>query len=634
VSSRSVDRHLPDRHDSAVFFMLPFFQVYATGMAGELTMRFLKRGARHLSTLLIFLLFASPVLNGRASLAAQQQRGKVDIVSPPAGFDFSKEDSERVALFRAQFMIRLHGILVSNYYEVLQNAVTDWGTAITMYETMAEDSQTLSLPTSIAPPENVANHLFTAFHDYFQRKATLCSEASRENLSPYMAKGLFNTLVKQADGFYFPKKDLPTFNAWKRKGTDVELTFRAKLEEAKREWSAVDQSDLIAVHENIGNDIPFAMPLNEFGDERNYIYATLLKDTDVAPALQLWYHVNFWNVAAKSWGAIIGPAAENELFLLSQINDVRSIAFTSAFLDGLIDCAGESLKTTREKQYVEIKDFHDAIYNKILEHRSALDELVNGPDFKKLLAAPLTPTFADALARLLLTARTYVASREKIAEYALKLKNIATLALQKFRQAGRRSMDKDITDLYEKYKKLFLAMKDRKNASSPMLSGGPCSAAQKGSDLSADSGTSTVDDLSGDQDPQTDAAAGTGGQKPDEEYQVDISTQFKSDLSINPGDTVNISAAGAISVGFLAGESTPDGIVGFSEYSYLPRFPHGSLLVRIGANSGWQGCGSGCTIQSPIRGNLEFLVNDRDFANNVGSYQVSIVISRARSRQK
>ena len=77
----------------------------------------------------------------------------------------------------------------------------------------------------------------------------------------------------------------------------------------------------------------------------------------------------------------------------------------------------------------------------------------------------------------------------------------------------------------------------------------------------------------------------------------------------------------AVSVG-----AGPNGLRGFEVYSVAPEFPHGSLLVRVRQyqDDSWTYCGSGCTFTAERDGYLDFVVNDKDFANNSGSYEIEV----------
>ena len=95
---------------------------------------------------------------------------------------------------------------------------------------------------------------------------------------------------------------------------------------------------------------------------------------------------------------------------------------------------------------------------------------------------------------------------------------------------------------------------------------------------------------------------------------------------IKKGSRLTISASGSITLGVFAGQSSPDGILGFDSYSIINKFKHGALLARIGDSGDWFLVGSGVTIVPKTTGYIQFLVNDSDNYNNNGEYKVELSI--------
>lgn len=91
--------------------------------------------------------------------------------------------------------------------------------------------------------------------------------------------------------------------------------------------------------------------------------------------------------------------------------------------------------------------------------------------------------------------------------------------------------------------------------------------------------------------------------------------------------TITIQFEGEIGLGFFAGSSGPDGILGFAEFSYFPNIPHGAVIGRWKEDSDWHFVGGMAEFVVPSSGDqtLEFLVNDADYSNNLGGFQGVIV---------
>jgi hypothetical protein len=100
-------------------------------------------------------------------------------------------------------------------------------------------------------------------------------------------------------------------------------------------------------------------------------------------------------------------------------------------------------------------------------------------------------------------------------------------------------------------------------------------------------------------------------------------------IQLNAGDKVNIEAGGTITLGSFAGDGGPEGIDGYKAYCSVPEFRHGSLLFRTGKGD-WDAAGTEKTFTATSSGLLEFMVNDSDPSNNIGSFWVSIKIIRSR----
>lgn len=111
----------------------------------------------------------------------------------------------------------------------------------------------------------------------------------------------------------------------------------------------------------------------------------------------------------------------------------------------------------------------------------------------------------------------------------------------------------------------------------------------------------------------------------------EVSERLLTNFRVRRGESVTISASGSITLGMLAGNSSPDGVRGFEGYSYFREAPHGALLVRVrqSPSDDWVACGRSCSLVVERDGVLEFAVNDRDTSNNSGSYLVRVDRRRA-----
>jgi hypothetical protein len=99
-----------------------------------------------------------------------------------------------------------------------------------------------------------------------------------------------------------------------------------------------------------------------------------------------------------------------------------------------------------------------------------------------------------------------------------------------------------------------------------------------------------------------------------------------SDKLIKKGNKVTIIATGSVKVGSWAGYSSPEGIDGYQSYNKIQGFKHGSLLAKIGDAGKWFLVGKSISFTAATDGKIQFLINDADYTNNTGSYEVEISV--------
>jgi hypothetical protein len=113
------------------------------------------------------------------------------------------------------------------------------------------------------------------------------------------------------------------------------------------------------------------------------------------------------------------------------------------------------------------------------------------------------------------------------------------------------------------------------------------------------------------------------------EKDITVSSQQTFYSNIEVGDSIIIRANGQVCLGPLAGCHGPGGRTGYVDKSYFPQANHGSLLCRIG-NGEWFVLGSYKAGRATQKGDLQFLVNDKDDWNNSGAFNVNITIVKGR----
>ncbi|MCB9332606.1 MAG: SEL1-like repeat protein [Lewinellaceae bacterium] len=111
-------------------------------------------------------------------------------------------------------------------------------------------------------------------------------------------------------------------------------------------------------------------------------------------------------------------------------------------------------------------------------------------------------------------------------------------------------------------------------------------------------------------------------------YAATITSKLKTDLFLKKGQLVNLQALGNITLGMLAGTRSAEGIDDsyLRSYSIVPDLPHGAFIYRIGTGNLWTMAGKKHEFTVPEDGVLEIAVNDVDWVNNEGYFDVKIEV--------
>lgn len=99
-----------------------------------------------------------------------------------------------------------------------------------------------------------------------------------------------------------------------------------------------------------------------------------------------------------------------------------------------------------------------------------------------------------------------------------------------------------------------------------------------------------------------------------------------TNLFLNNGQSYTLKASGKMKVGNFLGNSGPEGINALKIYNIDKRFPHGSLIGKIGEDGDWFLVGKGGTFTANSKGRLYLRVNDRFVNDNDGYYTVQYEI--------
>jgi len=107
-------------------------------------------------------------------------------------------------------------------------------------------------------------------------------------------------------------------------------------------------------------------------------------------------------------------------------------------------------------------------------------------------------------------------------------------------------------------------------------------------------------------------------------YGGTLTSRLTTEIYLKKGQTITVNAYGTVNVGTMAGVSGPDGISGWESYCVDPSILHGSVMA--GMNGKWTHMGSANTFTASTDGPLQLAINDTDYTNNIGYFDVVIKV--------
>jgi len=113
-------------------------------------------------------------------------------------------------------------------------------------------------------------------------------------------------------------------------------------------------------------------------------------------------------------------------------------------------------------------------------------------------------------------------------------------------------------------------------------------------------------------------------------YGGTLTSKLTSEIYLKKGQTIKVSAYGTVKLGDslfgLGGDlmGSPDGVAGYQNYCVDPSIPHGAIMV--GMNNKWTFIGKENTYTAVNDGPLQIAINDADYTNNKGYFDVVIKV--------
>jgi TPR repeat protein len=107
-------------------------------------------------------------------------------------------------------------------------------------------------------------------------------------------------------------------------------------------------------------------------------------------------------------------------------------------------------------------------------------------------------------------------------------------------------------------------------------------------------------------------------------YGGTLTSKLTTDILMKKGSEVMITAFGTVNLGTFAGLSGPGGISGFQSYSMVQSIPHAAVIGGI--HDEWSIIGANTQYTAKLDGKLQLAINDTDYSNNVGYFDVVIEV--------
>jgi hypothetical protein len=104
-------------------------------------------------------------------------------------------------------------------------------------------------------------------------------------------------------------------------------------------------------------------------------------------------------------------------------------------------------------------------------------------------------------------------------------------------------------------------------------------------------------------------------------YGATVTSRFVSKLQLKKGDVISLSASGNIKLGWMV-SGGPSGVGGYEPYNLVSGFAHGCFMAGI--NGLYNYIGPGMFYRAIADGQLELAINDADYTNNKGYFDVVI----------
>lgn len=551
--------------------------------------------------------------------------------------DHDREISEK---FLTMASLKLYGIYIDFYNQILRENVDDFDTALTILEEINDFSTQMANKTYSRQLEKFFQSSNTFFSFKMQLIREIAQEAKTNKFRQEFYDLIFDIFIRGKDcSAVLNSKEQILVDKWVAQNKKIYQSTLATSTQSLQNISAFYKIEALSFLDNVSIPINFKFPLDGDSTEVSYIYEMYIKDAELPINLKLYYRNGFLKDAI-----FIGKKAEIDLVkeLKEFIDTVGSIAKERSnnrrvvFAYYLYKYLTRNTMKEADEKWKEFvvqlnnldKDIsiHTRHVQKGVEELLAMENKVKQP-------IPSNDVRYSAMLKLIDQTKSYLSQRTRITEYAEQEFTFSSDAVFKVSMSLLEEKLFEELPLYLQIQESFLYHKRDIddiliNYVDKIINNPSQSSLNKEKRNSRTSNT----DLNKEKQkiaPEVNKMVDNG--------KFQVNGNLKTDIQINTGDTITITAQGSVLVikNPRPVYTGPDGFIPTIDQRFgliVKSANQGVLLVRVTkqGDEKWIVVGRGKTFVAPNSGVLELQVNDKKYQDNEGEFDIKVKIDRAK----
>lgn len=603
---------------------------------------FLSQPVIAISITLIILLINVGFVNAKDTNSNQSKKQNKIQLSAKNTFKFNNlpdRDHDRIEKYEAVFLLRLYGILQKMYLQHTVSGVR-WSQIAEDYKKLAElNNEFLRMSKN----DTITPNLYYAGKNFYNELGAVLIEidsaVTSGRLPDFVANQLFLYIVARKNiTVVFPEPLKNMVSPWLTRCNKAGAAFSQMIAQVSDYWQSVYKTDFnktIFEHRAL---IDFTLPFREFDKDTDYVYDAFIKGAGLPYDLESYYKGDFANIFNRLLSETNFKIEEIAL-IWGQLATLRvPTSFAGRVVINLaFDCANQGRKLYHANDYREANRLHKKIRSMLTANTKVVEELKAFAERKKSDLFYDRKTYEIFVNDLIGYADVYLSQRKRLDEFPKRLESF-TQQLADKSESGENDLMTNESEVnafisavlrkqpYEKIIKEYAKVKIPAKIQEEF--GTPCEIFVRMVKTAFKSSDGKKSDFNLKNNKTDSNLENSQPSKPENNKittrYFSLANYLSTGITVQNNQTVTITASGSIKLGDFAGYSNPAGISGFTGYSYFPETPHGGLLVKL--NDQWYFCGSSCMVKARKSSTLEFTVNDKDYQNNVGAYNLTVSI--------